>query len=61
LNPERLLIIADGENDVDLFHLPGLKVAVANAYPGLKKLADYVTERPSSRGVKEIIDLVEAD
>ncbi|MBI2010460.1 MAG: glycosyltransferase [Candidatus Chisholmbacteria bacterium] len=58
LNPEEIIIIGDGENDLDLFHLPGTKIAVANAHPALKKLADHVTTSAATEGIKEIIKLL---
>jgi phosphoglycolate phosphatase (TIGR01487 family) len=52
---EKAIIIGDGENDVDLFTVPGFKVAVANAVERLKLLADEVTQRTSVQGVFEVI------
>lgn len=52
---EKTVCIGDGENDIDLFLNPGFKVAVANAHPNLKKLADQVTKLPSTAGVREVI------
>ncbi len=55
IEPEKTIIVGDGENDVDLFNIPGYRVAVANAVPKLKALADQVTEHESARGVIEIV------
>ncbi len=52
---EKTIVIADGENDIDMFVNPGFKVALANADEKLKKLANQTTENPSIKGVKEII------
>ena len=53
---KKTIIIGDGENDIDLFTNPGFKVAVANAADRLKLFADEVTEKPSTKGVLEIIE-----
>ncbi|HZX44884.1 MAG TPA: glycosyltransferase [Candidatus Nanoarchaeia archaeon] len=52
---KKAIIIGDGENDIDLFTLPGFKIAVANAVDSLKVLADEVTKKPSAQGVLEAI------
>ncbi len=55
IDPKNTVIVGDGENDVDLFTVPGYKVAVANAHEKLKAHADEVTKKPSTQGVLEII------
>jgi sucrose-phosphate phosphatase subfamily len=52
---DKTLLIGDGENDIEMFLLPGFKVALSNAHPKLKRLANEVTEKPSIEGVKEIV------
>src|SRR3989338_5328345 len=56
LDPEKAIIIGDGENDIDLFTIPGFKIAVANAAGRLKLFADEVTKKPSTDGILEIIE-----
>ncbi|MBI4143257.1 glycosyltransferase, partial [Candidatus Woesearchaeota archaeon] len=56
IDPKKTIIIGDGENDIDLFVNPGFKVAVANADARLKLFADEVTEKPSTKGILEIIE-----
>jgi HAD superfamily hydrolase (TIGR01484 family) len=56
INPERTIVIGDAENDLDLFTIPAFKIAVANAHPRLKMVADYVTQNSFSKGVIEIAD-----
>lgn len=56
IDPEKTIVVGDGENDVALFNVPGFRVAVANAIPEMKKLADQVTKKPRSAGVLEIIE-----
>ena len=55
LNPEKSIVVGDAENDVDLFRIPGFKVAVANANSRLKLIADQITDNPSSKGTIEIV------
>lgn len=55
LDPEKLIIVGDGSNDIDLFKNPGFKIAVANASPRLKLLADEITKKASKKGIREII------
>ena len=54
--PEFAAYIGDAENDLDLFQLPGFKVAVANAVEELKNRADLVTSHPNGKGVVEFIN-----
>jgi len=56
IDMEKTIIIGDGENDVDMFLNPGFKIALANANKKLKKLANQVTEKCSTSGIKEIIE-----
>ena len=53
--------IGDAENDRDLLKSCGLGVAVANALPDLKAIADRVTARPRGAGVRELVDWILSD
>lgn len=53
---DKTICVGDGENDIDMFLNPGFKVAVANAHPKLKELAHQVTEQPSVKGMREILE-----
>jgi phosphoglycolate phosphatase (TIGR01487 family) len=55
IDMDKTILIGDGENDVDMFLNPGFKIALANANEKLKKLANEVTNNPSTKGVREII------
>lgn len=55
IDMDKTIVIGDGENDVDMFLNPGFKIALANANRKLKRLANQITEKPSTEGVKEII------
>jgi hydroxymethylpyrimidine pyrophosphatase-like HAD family hydrolase len=46
----------DAENDLPFVKLCGRRIAVANAVPELRALADEVTHAPSGEGVAEIIE-----
>jgi hypothetical protein len=56
INKEEVLAVGDGGNDLDFLKVAGVKVAVANADPKLKAVADYVTEKPHGDGVKEALE-----
>jgi hydroxymethylpyrimidine pyrophosphatase-like HAD family hydrolase len=59
---EQVVVIGDAENDLALLEMGGLRVAVANATPGLKEKATLVTRGGCSAGVKEVIeDLLTTD
>lgn len=51
----KMIVIGDGENDVDMFHNPGFKIALANAHEKVKRLANQVTEQPATAGIREFI------
>lgn len=48
--------VGDAENDRSLLETCGLGVAVANALPQLKAIADYTTAAARGAGVAELID-----
>tara|TARA_Y100000310_G_scaffold345647_1_gene467702 strand:+ start:18986 stop:20920 length:1935 start_codon:yes stop_codon:yes gene_type:complete len=56
IEPEKTIIVGDAKNDIDLFNVPGYRVAVANSDKELKVIADHVTSNPSSSGVMEVIE-----
>ena len=53
---EQLVAIGDGENDVPLFAVAGVSVAVANAVDVLKARADVVLTKPNGAGVRRSRD-----
>jgi len=59
IEPEKIIIVGDAKNDIDLFNVPGYRVAVANADKELKAIADYTTKNPSSSGVIEVVEELE--
>lgn len=42
INPQRVLAIGDNDNDIPLLQMAGYGVAMGNASPGLKAIADWV-------------------
>lgn len=48
--------IGDGENDLSMFEASGLKFAMGNAVPALKKKADHVVPENTRDGVAEAIE-----
>ena len=56
VEPEHTIGVGDAENDEALLRTCGLAVAVANALPSVKQIADIVTANPYGAGVAELID-----
>ena len=56
LSPRNVVAIGDAENDHALLNLCEYAVAVGNAVPMLKEIADWVTTAEDGNGVVEIID-----
>ncbi|MCB8984134.1 MAG: HAD family hydrolase [Ardenticatenaceae bacterium] len=54
--PTAVLAVGDGENDLDMVRLAGVGVAMGNAIPALKTIADYVTADNNHSGVAEAIE-----
>jgi hydroxymethylpyrimidine pyrophosphatase-like HAD family hydrolase len=53
--------VGDAENDVPFLGRCGYAVAVANAIPAVKEIADLVTEHAEGLGVVELADRILAD
>lgn len=53
VRPAEAAAVGDGENDVSLLSVAGRRIAVANAVPALKRMADDVTQAPGGAGVRE--------
>lgn len=56
IQPENLLAIGDGKNDIEMIQMAGIGVAVANANDALKAMADHVVASHDDDGVAEAID-----
>jgi hydroxymethylpyrimidine pyrophosphatase-like HAD family hydrolase len=55
---EQVVGVGDAENDEAFLRLCGFSVAVANAIPSIKQLADITTEREHGPGVVEVIEKI---
>jgi Cof subfamily protein (haloacid dehalogenase superfamily) len=53
---EETIAIGDAWNDREMIEAAGLGVAMANAVPGLKELADYVTLSNNEDGVRHVLE-----
>lgn len=52
-------VIGDWYNDMSLFETDALKIAVANAVPEIKKMADMVTKETNNNGgINEFLNLI---
>ena len=59
LTPENVCFVADDLVDACLMSKVGFAVAVFNACPEIKGLADYITQREGGRGaVREVAELI---
>lgn len=54
--PEQVMAFGDGENDVEMISFAGFGVAMANACPDAKKVADYIAPSNDEEGVAEAIE-----
>ncbi len=48
---ERIIAFGDERNDVEMIEDAGIGVAMGNAYPPLKQIADYVTKTNDEEGI----------
>ncbi|HYM01276.1 MAG TPA: HAD family hydrolase [Blastocatellia bacterium] len=55
LDLSQIVAVGDAENDIEFLGVCGLSVAVGNALPGIKAVADLVMTQPSGEGVIELI------
>lgn len=56
IKPHEVICIGDAENDVHMIKFAGLGVAMGNAFPEVKKIADYVTKTNQEDGVAHVIN-----
>jgi Cof subfamily protein (haloacid dehalogenase superfamily) len=59
--PERTIAFGDGENDVELMDWAGYSVAVENAHPKVKAVADWICPSAAVEGVAEVLDALLVD
>lgn len=56
ITPQEIIGIGDGYNDFPLLMACGLKVAMGNAIPDLKEIADYIAPSVDEDGVAHVIE-----
>jgi HAD superfamily hydrolase (TIGR01484 family) len=56
IKPTEIIGVGDGYNDFPLLMACGLKIAMGNAVPELKKIADYVAPSVEDDGVAHVIE-----
>jgi len=56
IKPQDIICIGDSGNDRQMIEYAGLGVAMGNAFPEIKKIADYVTFTNEDNGVAHVID-----
>lgn len=56
LSPQEVIAFGDGENDTQMLALAGIGVAMGNAAPHLKELADYVTDTCENDGIRKALE-----
>ena len=56
IDPQHVLAIGDGENDVEMIQMVGVGVAVGNAEPHLKAAANHVVATNDADGVAEAVE-----
>jgi hydroxymethylpyrimidine pyrophosphatase-like HAD family hydrolase len=61
LSPQSVVGVGDAENDLTFLAMCGRSVAVANALDTVKQRVAFITEGPSSAGVRELIELLLTD
>jgi Cof subfamily protein (haloacid dehalogenase superfamily) len=54
--PERTIAFGDGENDVELVQWAGYGVAVENAHPRVKAVADWICPSAEVQGVAQVLE-----
>jgi 3-deoxy-D-manno-octulosonate 8-phosphate phosphatase (KDO 8-P phosphatase) len=59
LSAPAVAFVGDDLNDMPAFRVAGVRVAVADAVPEVRALADWVTEAPGGRGaIREVVEAI---
>lgn len=58
VDPERVVAFGDGENDVEMLSLVGMGIAMRNAMPSLKAVADRETLSNDEDGVAVVLETI---
>lgn len=56
ISKKNRIAIGDDSNDISMFDECGTKVAMGNALPALKKIADYITDDNNNDGVAKFLE-----
>lgn len=56
IGPEKIMVIGDSYNDLEMFRFAGFSIAMGNARPEIKERADYVTKSNREEGVAEALE-----
>ena len=57
--PERVAAVGDGENDISMFEVAGLAIAMGNAAPHVQQAADLVAPSNDEDGLAWALKVVE--
>ena len=55
---ERAIVYGDEMNDISMFAVAGTRVAMGNAIPQLKAMADYITDTNQNDGVAKFMEML---
>ena len=55
-SPKRTIAFGDGENDVELIEWAGYGIAVENAHPRVKAVADWICPSAEEQGVAQVLE-----
>lgn len=55
INKDEIMVLGDGDNDIDMLKYAGLSVATENAIPEAKKAASFVTDSCDNDGVAKAV------
>lgn len=56
INQDEIICVGDAGNDIHMIEYAGLGVAMGNAYPEIKNIADYITKSNEEDGVAHVIN-----
>eukprot|EP00475_Leptophrys_vorax_P027390 TRINITY_DN39075_c0_g1_i1.p1 TRINITY_DN39075_c0_g1~~TRINITY_DN39075_c0_g1_i1.p1 ORF type:complete len:386 (-),score=22.76 TRINITY_DN39075_c0_g1_i1:219-1376(-) len=56
IHPQQVLAAGDGENDIEMLQMAGLGVAMGNAGPSVKAVADYVSAENDQDGLAAAVE-----
>jgi Cof subfamily protein (haloacid dehalogenase superfamily) len=56
IKPEEVICVGDAGNDLHMIKFAGLGVAMGNAFPEVKEIADYITLTNDENGVAHVIN-----